>query len=174
MTNLVVKATDTHQFLDPSSSHPDHCKKKEYHTLQVVRFNRICCDNESLGKRCNELEGWLIERGYNGKNLRKQILRAREDSRKVPRRFLEKEKKEKLPSRNYHLILPTTQFFKTSETYYENTIYYQLLIRNIRSCFLYLLQDFVMLRGQKTTSSELSYLKLMKPGDVNHMGRRPV
>ena len=27
MTDLVVKATDTHQFLDPSSSHPDHCKK---------------------------------------------------------------------------------------------------------------------------------------------------
>ena len=28
-------------------------------------------------KRCNDLEGWLMERGYNGKMVRKQILRAR-------------------------------------------------------------------------------------------------
>ena len=27
MTDLFVKPTDTHQFLDPSSSHPYHCKK---------------------------------------------------------------------------------------------------------------------------------------------------
>ena len=27
MTNLLVKPTDTHQVLDPSSSHPYHCKK---------------------------------------------------------------------------------------------------------------------------------------------------
>ena len=26
-TDLFVKATDTHQFLDPSSCHPYHCKK---------------------------------------------------------------------------------------------------------------------------------------------------
>ena len=26
-TDLFVKATDTHQFLDPSSCHPNHCKK---------------------------------------------------------------------------------------------------------------------------------------------------
>ena len=26
-TNLFVKSTDTHQFLDPSSYHPFHCKK---------------------------------------------------------------------------------------------------------------------------------------------------
>ena len=27
MTDLLVKPTDTHQCLDPSSSHPCHCKK---------------------------------------------------------------------------------------------------------------------------------------------------
>ena len=30
-TDLFVKPTDTHQFLDPTSCHPYHCKKK--HTL---------------------------------------------------------------------------------------------------------------------------------------------
>ena len=74
MTDLFVKPTDTHQFLDPSSSHPYHCKKGVPYS-QALRLNRICSDNESFDKRCNDLKGWLMERGYNGKMIRKQILR---------------------------------------------------------------------------------------------------
>ena len=88
MTDLLVKPTDTHQFLDPSSSHPYHCKKGIPYS-QALRLNRICSDNESFDKRCNDLERWLMERGYNGKMIRKQILRAREHSRKY---LLEREK----------------------------------------------------------------------------------
>ena len=80
--------TDTHQFLDPSSSHP-YCCKKGIPYSQALRLNRICSDNESFDKRCNDLEGWLTERGYNGKMIRKQILSAREHSRKG---LLEREK----------------------------------------------------------------------------------
>ena len=90
MTDLFVKPTDTHQLLDPSSSHPYHCKKGIPYS-QALRLNRICSDNESFNKRCNDLEGWLMERGYNGKMIRKQILRAREHSRKD---LLEREKTE--------------------------------------------------------------------------------
>ena len=81
MTDLFVKPTDTHQFLDPSSSHPYHCKKGIPYS-QALRLNRICSDNESFDKRCSDLEGWFMERGYNGKMIKKQILRAREHSRK--------------------------------------------------------------------------------------------
>ena len=81
MTDLFVKPTDTHQFLDPSSSHPYHSKKGIQYS-QVLRLNKICFENESFDKRCNDLEGWLMARGYNGKMIRKQILRAREHSRK--------------------------------------------------------------------------------------------
>ena len=80
----------THQLLDPSSSHPYHCKKGIPYS-QALRLNRICSDNESFGKRCNDLEGWLMERRYNGKIIRKQILRARDHSRKD---LLEREKTE--------------------------------------------------------------------------------
>ena len=90
MTDLFVKSTDTHQFLDLSSSHPYHCKKGIPYR-QAIRLNRSCSDNESFDKRCNDLEGWLMERGYNGKMISKQILRAREHSRKD---LLEKEKTE--------------------------------------------------------------------------------
>ena len=81
MTDLLVKPTDTHQFLDPNSSHPYHCKKRIPYN-QALRLNRICSDNESFDNRCNDLEGWLMERGYNGKTIRKKILRAQEHFRK--------------------------------------------------------------------------------------------
>ena len=81
MTDLFVKPADTHLILDPSSSHPYHCKKGVPYS-QALRLNRICSDDKSLDKCCNNLEGWLMERGYNGKIIRKQILKAREHSRK--------------------------------------------------------------------------------------------
>ena len=88
MTDLFVKPTETHQFLDPSSSHLYHCKKGILYS-QALRLNGICSDNKSFDKRCSDLEGWLMERGYNGKMIRKQILRALEHSRKD---LLEREK----------------------------------------------------------------------------------
>ena len=85
---MFVKPTDTHQYLDPSSSHSHHCKKGIPYS-QSLRLNRISSDNECFDKRCNDLEGWLMERGYNGNMIRKQVLRAREHSRKD---LLEREK----------------------------------------------------------------------------------
>ena len=61
MTDLFVKPSNTHQFLDPSSSHPYQCKK-ELPYSQALRLNRICSGNESFDKHCNNLEGWLMER----------------------------------------------------------------------------------------------------------------
>ena len=69
MRDLFVKPTDTLQFLNPSSSHLYNCKKGITYS-QALRLNRICSDNKSFDKRCNDLEGWLIERGYKGKMIR--------------------------------------------------------------------------------------------------------
>ena len=88
--DLFVKPTDTHQFLDPTSCHPYHCKKARPYS-QALRFNRICSDNETFDRRCNDLEKWLMERGYNEKMIRTQILSAREHSRND---LLEKEKQQ--------------------------------------------------------------------------------
>ena len=62
-TDLFLKPTDTHQFLDPTSCHPNHCKK-EIPYSQALRLNRICSDNETFDKRCSDLEKWLMERVY--------------------------------------------------------------------------------------------------------------
>ena len=118
---MFVKSTDTHQFLDPSSSHPYHCKKGIPYS-QAPRLNRTCSDNESFDKRCNDLEGWLKEMGYNGKMIRKQIFRAREHSIND---LMEREK---------------TKTFEPKLTF--NITYYPVF-RNIRN----ILQEFHLLLG---------------------------
>ena len=77
-----------HQFLDPNSCHPYHCKKGIPYS-QALRLNRICLDNETFDRCCNDLEKWLMERGYTQKMIRKKILSAQEYSRND---LLEKEK----------------------------------------------------------------------------------
>ena len=54
-TDLFVKPADTHQFLDPTSCHPYHCKKGIPYS-QALRLNRICLDNEIFDRRCNDIE----------------------------------------------------------------------------------------------------------------------
>ena len=49
-TDLFVKTTDTHQFLDPTSSHPYDCKKGISYS-QALRLGRICSDNTNFDKR---------------------------------------------------------------------------------------------------------------------------
>ena len=79
-TDLFVKPTDTHQFLDPISSHFYHCKKRIPYS-QALGLNKICSDNETFDRPCNDLEKWLKERSYNEKMIRKQILSAKEHFR---------------------------------------------------------------------------------------------
>ena len=67
-TDLYVKATDNHQYLHSSSCHPYHYKKVIPYS-QALRLNRICSDPISFDRRCNDLEKWLIERGYSERDL---------------------------------------------------------------------------------------------------------
>ena len=80
ITDLYVKETDSHQYLDPSSCHPYHCTKSTPYS-QALRINWICSENTFFYLRCNELEEWLIKRNYNPAVVRKQILKARAFSR---------------------------------------------------------------------------------------------
>ena len=87
-TDLFVKPTGIHQFLDPTSCHPYHCKKGIPYS-QALSLNRICSNSKTFDRLCNDLEKWLMERGYNKKMIRKQILSTREYSTND---LLEKEK----------------------------------------------------------------------------------
>ena len=77
---MFVKPTDIHQFLDPTSSHPYHCKKGIPYS-QALRLNTICSDNTNFDKCCNYLQKWLMEGGYSEKMILKQTLRAHKHCR---------------------------------------------------------------------------------------------
>ena len=74
-TDLYIKAADSHQYLHSSSCHPYHCKKGTPYSL-ALRLNRICSDPISFDRKCNDLEKWLIEKGYSEHEVRQQILRT--------------------------------------------------------------------------------------------------
>ena len=80
-TDLYIKPTGTHQYLEFSSCLV-YYSKKSIPYRQALRFNRICSENRFFDNRCNQLEYWLKERGYNEKAVRQQILKARKFTRK--------------------------------------------------------------------------------------------
>ena len=69
ITDAFVKSTDTHQYLHATSCHVYHSKKSIPY-IQALRFNRICSVNHFFDKRCNDLEVWLKNHGYNEKLVR--------------------------------------------------------------------------------------------------------
>ena len=79
-TDLHIKPTDTHQFLDSTSCHPYHCKKSIPYS-QALRYNRICSDNKKFDQCCNNLEEWLMKRSYSERMIRTQIFKTRGESR---------------------------------------------------------------------------------------------
>ena len=77
ITDLYVKPTDTHRYLDSSSCHPYHCKKSNPYS-QALHLTRICPNNAFFDQRYNGLEHWLPERGYSERVVRQEMLKARE------------------------------------------------------------------------------------------------
>ena len=80
LTDLHIKLMDTHQYLEFASCHIYHSKISIPYS-QALYFNRICSVNRFFINRCNKLECWLKDRGYNEKVVRQQILKARKFTR---------------------------------------------------------------------------------------------
>ena len=62
--------TDEHQYLLHTPCHPNSCKKG-IPFGQALRIRRICSIDAFFEKRAGELCGYLMNRGYN----KKQVLR---------------------------------------------------------------------------------------------------
>ena len=54
------KPTDTHSYLDYSSSHPSHCKK----AIPYSQFRRICSDDDVYVAKSKEMASFFENRGY--------------------------------------------------------------------------------------------------------------
>ena len=72
---VFVKFTETHQYLHATSFHVYQSKNSIPYS-EALHFKRICSENKFFEKRCNDLEIWLKNRGYNEKLVRQQILKA--------------------------------------------------------------------------------------------------
>ena len=62
-TDLYVKPTDTHQYLDYTSLHSEHIKKSIVYS-QMLRLCRICSFETDFVKRKNEMKSWFLKRSY--------------------------------------------------------------------------------------------------------------
>ena len=75
-TDLFVKDTDTHQYLQFSSCHTFHTKRGIPYG-QALRLRRIAFDDTILEGRCVKLEGWLVKRRYPKRMVTDQLGRAK-------------------------------------------------------------------------------------------------
>ena len=79
---LTGKPTDIHQYLLSFCCHSFYGKNGIPYR-QALRLDKICSNNEFFDERCNDLEKYLLERGYSEKMVRKKILRARDIPREA-------------------------------------------------------------------------------------------
>ena len=62
-TNIHYKPTDTHSYLDYSSSHPPH-GKKDIPYSQFLRLRRISSDDDEYVAKSKEMASFFVNRGY--------------------------------------------------------------------------------------------------------------
>ena len=62
-TTIHYKPTDTHSYLDYSSSHPPHCKKTIPYG-QFLLLRRICSDDDEYEAKPKAMASFFENRGY--------------------------------------------------------------------------------------------------------------
>jgi len=79
-TDLYTKPTDAHAYLHKSSCHPPHVTKNIPYS-QFLRLRRLCSDEATFLRRCDDMTTHFLRRGY-----RRQVVRdARKRASQVPR-----------------------------------------------------------------------------------------
>lgn len=79
-TDVLIKPTDSHQYLHSSSCHPGACKRS-IPFAQALRLRRICSKSCYFEKRAEELVKFLMERGYSRAYVEGQVNKVRRISR---------------------------------------------------------------------------------------------
>ena len=103
---LYTKPTDTHQYLLPTSCHPEHCCKSVPYSL-ALRLRRICSDSDTFESRARELTDNLCKRGYQKREISLALERARQQKREDLLSYRHKSESSVLPFvLTYHPDLP--------------------------------------------------------------------
>ena len=114
-TRLFAKPTDTHQYLHATSCHRSICKRA-IPFGEAVKIKRISSDEEDPQQKLNDLESWLIDRGYTAEVARPEIQKANSINRNV---MLEKTPKHEEDS--VTLILTLFDILKSAHRHIEKS-----------------------------------------------------
>ena len=63
LTNMYIKPTDCHQYLDYSSSYSNHIKRSIFY-CQSLRAKRLFSLESEFLKPCTKMKSWFLKRGY--------------------------------------------------------------------------------------------------------------
>ena len=75
-TDLYVKPTDTHQYLNYTSTHPEPTKKSIVYS-QTLRLHWICSFETDFSERKNKVKSWFLKRGYPERLTEKEMKKVK-------------------------------------------------------------------------------------------------
>ena len=76
MTNIYVKPTDCHQYLDYSSSHSNHIKRSIAYS-QVLRARRLCSLESDILKHCTKMKSWFLKIGHSENMIDEEMKKVK-------------------------------------------------------------------------------------------------
>ena len=75
-TDLHIKPTDRHQYLNYSFPHPGHTKQSIVYS-QTLRVARVCSHEENFRKHTTEIKSWFLKRGYPNNVIEKEMKKVK-------------------------------------------------------------------------------------------------
>ena len=74
--DLHIKSTERHQFLQYTSSHPDHTKRSIIY-CQALRISRICSNKSDFLNHLESMKSWFELRGYPNKLTEQEMEKVK-------------------------------------------------------------------------------------------------
>ena len=101
MTNMYIKATECHKYLDYLLSYPIHTKRSIVYS-QSLRDRRLFSLQGDVLKHCTKMKSWFLERRYSENMIGEEMKKVK---------FLKKGSKNPMDLKQFHLWLHTTPLF---------------------------------------------------------------
>ena len=76
LTNMYIKPTHCHQYLDYSLSHPNHTKHFAVYS-QSLRAKRLYSVESDFLKHCTKIISWFLKRGYPENRIDEKMKRVK-------------------------------------------------------------------------------------------------
>ena len=126
ITDLYVKSTDRHQYLDYLSAHPNDTKRSVVFS-QTLRISRLCSYEESFIKPKANVKSWFLRREYPERLISAEIDKVKFSN--IERKSSSKPQKG-IPLVTHHPL------FKSLSSIVNNNIYY-ISIKKLRGHLLH-------------------------------------